>query len=105
MIRSEAVPLYKALKRLYKKLTDALEGDLPIENLRRLWYEARATLRRWIRREYISERVEKFIGKIVNGFECWFGFVLCSDVEPTNNRVERALRGARCPAKDHRNIA
>ena len=35
--------------------------------------------------------VEKFIGKIVNGFKCWFGFVLCSDVEPTNNRVEGAL--------------
>jgi hypothetical protein len=53
---------------------------------------ARAALRRWIRREYASEKVEKFIGKIENGFEYWFTFVLRSDVEPTNNRAERALR-------------
>ena len=53
---------------------------------------ARATLRRWLRREYASEKVERFIGKISNGFEYWFTFVRHSDVEPTNNRAERALR-------------
>jgi transposase len=90
--RAEAVPLHKALKRLAKKLTDALEEDPPPEARRRLWYEARATLKRWLRREYTSEKVEKFIGKISNGFEYWFTFILRSDVEPTNNRAERALR-------------
>jgi hypothetical protein len=53
---------------------------------------ARAALRRWIRGEYANEKVKKFIGKIENGFEFWFTFVLRSDVEPTNNRAERALR-------------
>ena len=89
---AEAAPLDKALRRLYRKLTDALEEDPPPETRRRLWYEARATLRRWIKRYYVSEKVKKFIGKIENGFEYWFTFVLHSDVEPTNNRAERALR-------------
>lgn len=89
---AEAAPLDKALRRLYRKLNDALEADPPPETRRQLWYMARAALRRWIRREYASEKVEKFIGKIENGFEFWFTFVLRSDVEPTNNRAERALR-------------
>jgi transposase len=77
---------------IYRKLTDALEGDPPPETRRHLWYVARATLRRWLRREYASEKVERFIGKIRNGFEYWFTFVRHSEVEPTNNRAERALR-------------
>jgi transposase len=89
---AEAAPLHKALRRLYRRLNDALEEDPPPETRRQLWYMARATLRRWMRREYASEKVEKFIGKIENGFEYWFTFVLHSDVEPTNNRAERALR-------------
>jgi len=78
--------------RLYQKLNDALRDDPPPETRGQLWYVARATLRRWLRREYASKKVEKFIGKISNGFEYWFTFILRSDVEPTNNRAERALR-------------
>jgi transposase len=89
---AEAAPLHRALRSLYRKLTDALEGDPPPETRRHLWYMARATLRRWLRREYASEKVERFIGKIRNGFEYWFTFVRHSEVEPTNNRAERALR-------------
>jgi len=72
---AEAAPLDKALRRLYRKLNDALETDPPLETRRQLWYIARAALRRWIRREYASEKVKKFIGKIENGFEYWFTFV------------------------------
>ena len=43
--------------------------------------------------------MEKLIGKIENGFEYWFTFVLHSDVEPTNKRVERALREHVVPRK------
>jgi len=42
--------------------------------------------------EYDSEKVRKLIGKIDNGFEFWFTFVIHPGVEPTNNRAERALR-------------
>ena len=36
--------------------------------------------------------MEKLIGKIENGFDYWFTFVIHQGVEPTNNSAERALR-------------
>jgi hypothetical protein len=45
-----------------------------------------------ISKEYSIEKVQKFIGKINNGFSYWFTFVIHPGVEPTNNRAERALR-------------
>jgi len=88
----EAVPLHEALKKLYEELNDALENDPPPEVRRELWNMARATLRQWITGEYINEKLRKLIGKISNGFEYWFTFVIHPGVEPTNNRAERALR-------------
>jgi len=89
---AEAVPLHRALTRLYRKLTNALENDPPPEIRETLLHNAQATLKRWINRGYGSEKVEKLIGKIENGFEYWFTFVTYPGVEPTNNRAERALR-------------
>ncbi len=88
----EAVPLHVALKKLYKELNDALENDPPPEVRRELWQMARATLKQLITKECVNEKVRKFIGKISNGFEYWFTFVIHPGVEPTNNRAERALR-------------
>ena len=42
----------------------------------RLWHEARETLMQILEGEHTSEKVNKFIGKINNGFEYWFTFVL-----------------------------
>jgi hypothetical protein len=39
-----------------------------------------------------NTKAKKLIGKIENGFEYWFTFVIHPGVEPTNNRAERALR-------------
>jgi transposase len=89
---AEAVPLHKALKELYEGLNDALESDPPPEVRMELWITARATLKQWILKEYVNEKVKKLIGKISNGFEYWFTFVIHPGVEPTNNRAERALR-------------
>ena len=89
---AEAVPLHKALKRLHEKLIDALENDPPPETREKLLHNAEATLKRWLKREYGSEKVEKLIGKIENGFDYWFTFVTHPGVESTNNRAERALR-------------
>ncbi|KAF5412093.1 MAG: hypothetical protein C5S47_02210 [Candidatus Methanogasteraceae archaeon] len=75
-----------------KKLTGALESDPPPEIREKLLHNAQATLKRWINRGYGNEKVEKLIGKIENGFEYWFTFVIHPGVEPTNNRAERALR-------------
>jgi hypothetical protein len=69
----EAIPLHNALKELYELLTKALENDPPLN-------------------EYAFEKVRKFIGKINNGFDFWFTFIINPGVEPTNNRAERALR-------------
>ena len=88
----EALPLHEALKKLYEELNDALENDLPPEVRRGLWHMARSMLKQWIMKEYVSEKVKKLIGKINNGFEYWFTFVIYPGVEPTNNRAERALR-------------
>lgn len=88
----EIHPLNKALRRLYHKLTTFLSRKRTQEERKKLWYEARATLRRWLRREYQSEEIKEFIEKIQNGFDYWFTFILNPGVEPTNNRAERALR-------------
>ncbi len=88
----EAVPLHVALKKIYDLLNEALENDPPPEVRRVLWYLARAMLNQLIKADYPNEKVRKLIGKISNGFEYWFTFVIQPGVEPTNNRAERALR-------------
>jgi len=91
-IIAEADSLHQALKGLFKKLTEALEIDPPPEVRRELWQMGRTTLQQVISKEYVDEKVRKLIGKIRNGFEYWFTFVIHPGVEPTNNRAERSLR-------------
>ncbi len=88
----EAVPIHGALKRIYERITDALKNDPPPEVRSVIWYMARAMLNQMIKGEYANENVRKLIGKISNGFEYWFTFVIHPGVEPTNNRAERAIR-------------
>jgi len=88
----EAIPLHEALKALYESLTKALESDPPPEIRMNLWNLAREELTQWIMNEYPLEKIQKFIGKISNGFNYWFTFIINPSVEPTNNRAERALR-------------
>ena len=88
----EAIPLHNALKELYEILTKALENDPTPKVRKTLWQLAREALRNWTLKEYSVEEVRKFIGKINNGFDYWFTFIINPGVEPTNNRAERALR-------------
>lgn len=88
----EIHPLNNALHRLYEKFTTFLSVKRTHRERKKLWYEARATLRRWLRRHYQSKEIRAFIEKVQNGFDYWFTFILHPDVEPTNNRAERALR-------------
>ena len=88
----EAVPLHEALKGLYESLTKSLECEPPPEVRMNIWQSAREVLQHWIDREYLEVKVRKFIGKISNGFDYWFTFILNPGVETTNNRAERALR-------------
>ena len=88
----EAIPLHEALKGLYKSVTKALENDPPPEVRIKLWHSAREALKHLISGEYLDVKVQKLIGKIDNGFDYWFTFIINPGVEPTNNRAERALR-------------
>ena len=88
----EAILLHEALKELYKSATKALENDPPPEVRIKLWNSAREALKHLISGEYFDVKVQKFIGKIDNGFDYWFTFIINPGVEPTNNRAERALR-------------
>ena len=88
----EAIPLHNVLKKIYESLTNALQNDPPPEVRINLWHSAREALLYWITQEYFEVKVKKFVGKISNGFDYWFTFIINPDVEPTNNRAERALR-------------
>jgi transposase len=88
----EAVPVHEALRDLYEELTEALENNPPPEVRMELWGEARVKLRQLVTKDFNNVKVRKLIGKISNGFEYWFTFVIQPAVEPTNNRAERALR-------------
>jgi transposase len=88
----EAVTLHRELKGLYDKLNDSLKSNPPPDVRREVLHTAKAKLKKLIEGEYDNGKVRKLVGKISNGFEYWFTFVIHPDVEPTNNRAERALR-------------
>jgi len=88
----EAIPIHGTLKCIYERLIDALKDDPPPEIRKVLWYMARALLKRLIEGKYENENIRMLMSKISNGFEYWFTFVVHPDVEPTNNRAERAIR-------------
>jgi transposase len=49
-------------------------------------------MRRLMDKRYKSSRVGKFVEKMRRRYPSWFTFVTVPEVEPTNNRTERALR-------------
>jgi hypothetical protein len=88
----EALPLHNGLVEIYELVTKSSEADPPPEIRLKLWNLARESLRHWVIEKYSIEQVRKFIGKINNGFDYWFTFIINPGVEPTNNHAERALR-------------
>jgi transposase len=88
----EAADLHRELKELYDTLNDYLKSDPPPDIRRKLLFIAKARLKKLIEDEYDDQKVKKLIGKISNGFDYWFTFVVNPGIEPTNNRAERALR-------------
>ncbi|MEK7724919.1 MAG: IS66 family transposase [Acidobacteriota bacterium] len=88
----DAIPFYKSLARMFKKLTRALEGNPPERVRNRLYLNAKRTLYNWLSKDYSEMRINKFIKKVKTGLPYWFTFVLKPNVEPTNNAAERGLR-------------
>jgi transposase len=88
----EGKRLYLALKRLFVDLTGSLVGDPPLSVRRRLKVKGERRLRYWLNKQYKSDEAKRFVGKVRNGFDHWFTFVMVPGLEPTNNRAERALK-------------
>ena len=89
---AEAKRLYLALKRLYADLVACLVGDPPLWQRKKLQVAAKRRLRYWLEKTYASKEAKRFIGKVRNGFDHWFTFVVVPGLGSTNNRAERALK-------------
>jgi transposase len=88
----EAIPLNESLLALFHRLETFIEGVHTSEERKKAWYQARHALRTLLRKRYWYKATKRFIGKIHNGFDYWFTFLIHPGVEMTNNRAERALR-------------
>ena len=84
--------LYKSFKELYTYLTESLAMGPSLEGRRQLVVLGEERLRFWLDRSYRSREVVRFMGKVENGFDYWFTFLLVEGLEATNNVAERALR-------------
>jgi transposase len=88
----EAEPLYHALRRLFVYLSARLVGDPPLLERKKLQVVAKRRLQYWLEKDYQSKEVIRFIGKVRNGVDHWFTFIVVPGLEPTNNLAERALK-------------
>lgn len=88
----EANPLTQALREIYRRINIPSEDRPPPEEMKKLAEESKTIMESWARRPYKTKEVRKFAGKILNGINHWFTFLTTPNVEPTNNRAERALR-------------
>lgn len=80
---SSAKFLYEGLKSIYEKATSKKppsKDDLILE------------MKQWTDYAEGYRELRKFAVKLRNGIEHWFTFLDHDEVEPTNNRAERALR-------------
>lgn len=78
-----AIPFYHGLKRLYEKAKSTKppsKEDLILE------------MSQWTDYADCFKELRKFSVTVKNGIEHWFTFMDNKNVEPTNNRAERALR-------------
>ena len=88
----EARPFSEALHRLYGGLRCWAVDKPPPGEAEGLAGEARKVMMDLVGRPYESEEARRFAGKVLNGMDHWFTFLVVPGVEPTNNRAERALR-------------
>lgn len=80
---NSAKSLYQGLKKIYEK---ARSNKPPSKD--KLILE----MMQWTDYAECYKELRKFAIKVKNGVEHWFTFMNNKDVEPTNNRAERALR-------------
>ena len=88
----QAIPLRQELKNLYTNLAERYRKCLNKKQRYSLWTRARQKLCQILARYASIQLLQKFLQKIQNGFDHWFTFILHPEIEPTNNRAERAIR-------------
>jgi transposase len=88
----EAKLISDGLSGVFARLSVWSRDKPPPDLASRLVEEARGEVLRLTGGEYADERAARFAGKVLNGLNHWFTFLLEPGVEPTNNRAERALR-------------
>ena len=88
----EAEGLRKGLHRIYDRLKEALENGPPPKERGGLVRYGKTALRYWLKKDYRSARVRKFVKKVRAAYPYLFTAVRHPGVELTNNRSERALR-------------
>lgn len=88
----EAVPFHKALLRLYRKLTGAIEMKPPPEERERLFRNACNSLGYWLRKQWKEKKVVNLVENLRADLKKFLTFVLAEGIAPTNNAAERALR-------------
>lgn len=83
--------LYNALCKMYERIEKiTLETVKKVRTRTYNWCVKEMTA--WIKRCKAYTELRKFAGKIENGAEHWFTCILHPEIEPTNNKSERALR-------------
>lgn len=80
---NSAKSLYEGLKKIYEKATSKKPPSKD---------ELITEMKQWIDYAQCYKELRKFAITIGNGIEYWFTFLDYKNVEPTNNRAERALR-------------
>jgi transposase-like protein len=88
----EVKPLEKWFNDIYVMVCKARESGKPKYIRERLKQKCEKELQKWLEVTKPYKELKTFRTKIENGFENWFTCILHPEVEPTNNRAERALR-------------
>ncbi|KXA89221.1 hypothetical protein AKJ57_05640 [candidate division MSBL1 archaeon SCGC-AAA259A05] len=88
----EGKRLARKLHEIYGELKTFLLRDPPPGERERKKEWAIASVKDLIEQDYENGKVIKLMKKIKNGFDHWFTFLRDPELEPTNNRAERALR-------------
>jgi hypothetical protein len=88
----EVKPLSKWFNDIYIMVCKARENGKPSHIRERLKEKCEKELRRWLDTTKPYKELKTVRTKIENGFENWFTCIIHLEVEPTNNRAERALR-------------
>ena len=84
--------LNKQIHNLFSEIKNIKENPPPDEVRINLQEDMREKLRLIAERMKFEARFAKLGVKILNGIEAWFTCVFYTDVEPTNNFAEQALR-------------